>query len=77
MLDSIVDCQTLATVPREEIVLRLGRFPAETMRRVDQALRDALFILSAQLCCRPLSLPRAVGDDVDGQLGPEGRRPAT
>ncbi len=41
-LDSIVDCQTLATVPREEIVRRLGRFPPETMRRVDQALQDAL-----------------------------------
>ncbi|MBI2455010.1 MAG: type II toxin-antitoxin system PemK/MazF family toxin [candidate division NC10 bacterium] len=41
-LDSVVDCQTLATVPREEIVRRLGRFPAEIMRRVDQALRDAL-----------------------------------
>ena len=41
-LDSIVDCQTLATVPREEIVRRLGRFPSETMRRVDQALQDAL-----------------------------------
>ncbi len=41
-LDSIVDCQTLATVPREEIVRRLGSFPPETMRRVDQALQDAL-----------------------------------
>src|SRR5712691_1561132 len=41
-LDTIVDCRTLATVPREEIVSRLGRFPPETMRRVDQALQDAL-----------------------------------
>lgn len=41
-LDSIVDCQTLVTVPREEIQSRLGRFPVETMRRVDRALEDAL-----------------------------------
>ncbi len=48
-LDSIVDCQTLATVPREEIVRRLGRFPPETMRRVDQALQDALGLREAPM----------------------------
>ena len=41
-LDSVVDCQTLATVPREEIVARLGAFPPETMREIDRALCDAL-----------------------------------
>ncbi len=41
-LDSVVDCQTIATIPREEIVRRLGAFPAETMRDVDRALQDAL-----------------------------------
>lgn len=41
-LDSVVDCQTLATVPRDEIVRRLGQFPPETMRRIDHALADAL-----------------------------------
>lgn len=41
-LDSVVDCQTLATVPRAEIVARLGAFPPETMREVDRALGDAL-----------------------------------
>lgn len=41
-LDSVVDCQTLATVPREEIVHRLGRFPPDTMRRIDRGLADAL-----------------------------------
>lgn len=41
-LDSVVDCQTLATVPREEIVARLGAFPPEIMREVDRALGDAL-----------------------------------
>jgi mRNA interferase MazF len=41
-LDSVVDCQTLATVPREEIVRHLGRFPPELMQRIDQALEDAL-----------------------------------
>lgn len=41
-LDSVVDCQTLATIPRGEIVRRLGRFPQDVMRRLDQALQDAL-----------------------------------
>jgi mRNA interferase MazF len=41
-LDSVVDCQTLATVPREEVVRRLGRFPPETMQKINQALVDAL-----------------------------------
>jgi mRNA-degrading endonuclease toxin of MazEF toxin-antitoxin module len=38
----VVDCQTLATVPREEIRGRLGAFPASVMARVDTALKDAL-----------------------------------
>jgi len=41
-LDSIVDCQTLVTIPREEIRTRLGRFSVETMQQVDRALQDAL-----------------------------------
>lgn len=41
-LDSVVDCQTLATIPREEIVSRLGRLPPELMLLVDRALDDAL-----------------------------------
>ena len=41
-LDSVVDCQTIVTVPREEILSQLGRFPAATMERVDRALDDAL-----------------------------------
>jgi len=41
-LDSVVDCQMLATIPREEIVRRLGAFPAETVQRIDLALQDAL-----------------------------------
>ncbi len=41
-LDSVVDCQTLATIPREEFVRRLGAFPAETVKRIDLALQDAL-----------------------------------
>ena len=41
-LDSVVDCQTLATVPRDEIVERIGNLPAETMQQVGRALDDAL-----------------------------------
>lgn len=41
-LDSVVDCQTLATIPREVIVRRLGAFPGDTMERIDLALQDAL-----------------------------------
>lgn len=47
-LDSVIDCQTLATLPRDEVVHRLGRIPPETMRRVDQALQDALGLTSSE-----------------------------
>ena len=43
-LDSVIDCQTLATVPRDEIVSVMGRLPSDTMRRIDLALTDALQI---------------------------------
>lgn len=41
-LDSVIDCQTLATIPRDEIVQRLGQFPQDVMHRIDLALADAL-----------------------------------
>lgn len=44
-LDSVVDCQTLATVPRSEIVGRLGRFPPDVLDQIDHGLRDALGLL--------------------------------
>ena len=43
-LDSVVDCQTLATVPRSEIARRLGRFPSDIVGQIDRALQDALGI---------------------------------
>lgn len=45
-LDSVVDCQTLATVPRDELVRRLGSFPPELVRQIDRALADALGLTS-------------------------------
>ncbi|MBI3997685.1 MAG: type II toxin-antitoxin system PemK/MazF family toxin [Armatimonadetes bacterium] len=41
-LDSVVDCQTLATVPRTEIVSRLGRLPGEVIEQINRGLEDAL-----------------------------------
>lgn len=41
-LDSVVDCQTVVTIPREEVAARIGRFPSGILRRIDAALRDAL-----------------------------------
>ncbi|MGD0993252.1 MAG: type II toxin-antitoxin system PemK/MazF family toxin [Gemmatimonadales bacterium] len=41
-LDSTVDCQTIATVPSDEIVSRIGTLTPELMLRVDEALKDAL-----------------------------------
>ena len=41
-IDSVVDCQTLATLPRNEIVARIGKFPANSMQQIDHALQDAL-----------------------------------
>jgi len=46
-LDSVIDCQTIATVPREEIVARLGTLPPKLMRKVDGALMDALGLATA------------------------------
>lgn len=40
--DSVIDCQTIVTVPRDELVARLGKLPPEAMGRVDRALEDAL-----------------------------------
>ena len=40
--DSIVDCQTLVTIPREEILRRIGKFPPTVLERIDRALQDAL-----------------------------------
>jgi mRNA-degrading endonuclease toxin of MazEF toxin-antitoxin module len=48
-LDSVVDCQTIATVPKEEIVRRLGSFPSETMKKIDLALQDALGLTASTL----------------------------
>lgn len=45
--DSVVDCQTLATIPRAAIVRRLGGFPRDTMGRIDAALANALQLPSA------------------------------
>jgi mRNA-degrading endonuclease toxin of MazEF toxin-antitoxin module len=47
-LDSVVDFQTMATVPKEEIVLRLGAFSEETMEQVDLALQDALGLTTSR-----------------------------
>ncbi len=47
-VDSVVDCQTLATVPRDEIVRCLGRFPADLMRRIGHALEDALGLIGPE-----------------------------
>jgi len=40
--DSVIDCQTLATVPPDEIVARIGNLPPETMSQSGVALPDAL-----------------------------------
>jgi mRNA interferase MazF len=41
-LDSVIDCQTLATIPRDEVVVRLGRLSADVMKQVDRGILDAL-----------------------------------
>jgi mRNA interferase MazF len=40
--DSVVDCQTLVTLPRSEIVACLGRLSTRLLSAVDHALRDSL-----------------------------------
>ena len=41
-MDSVVDCQTLVTIPREVITKKLGSLPKGVMRKIDAALQDAL-----------------------------------
>ena len=41
-MDSVVDCQTLVTIPRESITKKLGSLPGGVMRKIDAALQDAL-----------------------------------
>jgi len=40
--DSVIDCQTLVTLPVDEIVRRIGTFPPATIAQIDRALADAL-----------------------------------
>lgn len=40
--DSVVDCQTLVTVLKSEIAVRIGKFPEATMRKIDMAIADAI-----------------------------------
>jgi mRNA interferase MazF len=41
-MDSVVDCQTLITIPKEVITKKLGSFPKGFMPKIDAALKDAL-----------------------------------
>ena len=41
-IDSVVDCQTLTTLPSGGVIARLGRVPTGTLADVDRALEDAL-----------------------------------
>lgn len=45
-IDSVIDCQTIVTLPRAEIVRRIGALPAAVMARVDAGIRDALGLAS-------------------------------
>ena len=40
--DSVVDCQTLVTLPRTELVARIGHLPPQVLALIDRALGDAL-----------------------------------
>ena len=45
--NSVVDCQTLITLPRSEPVAKLGSFPPEVMILIDRAIEDALGLAGA------------------------------
>lgn len=40
--DSTIDCQTLVTIPKDQVVRRLGAFAGAVLDRIDRALKDAL-----------------------------------
>lgn len=41
-IDSIIDCSVLVTVQKRLIVSKIGQFPDETMREIDDLLRAAI-----------------------------------
>ncbi|MGH7588560.1 MAG: type II toxin-antitoxin system PemK/MazF family toxin [Gemmatimonadota bacterium] len=40
--DSVVDCQTLITLPKSELLAKLGSFLPDVMTQIDCAIEDAL-----------------------------------
>jgi mRNA interferase MazF len=40
--DSVVDCQTIVTIPKEEIVQRVGTFAPTVLAEIDRAPEDSL-----------------------------------
>ncbi|HUU03158.1 MAG TPA: type II toxin-antitoxin system PemK/MazF family toxin [Myxococcota bacterium] len=44
LMDSVVDCQTLVTIPTGVIIKKLGSLPEGFMHNIDAALKDALGI---------------------------------
>lgn len=42
LTDSVVDCQTLVTLPRAEVVAKLGSFPPDVLTQIDRAIENAL-----------------------------------
>jgi mRNA-degrading endonuclease toxin of MazEF toxin-antitoxin module len=45
--DGVVDCQTLITLPRTELVAKIGAFPSDLLAQIDRALENALGLLGA------------------------------
>ena len=49
--DSVVDCQTLITLPKEELVAKLGSFPPDMVSQIDRAIEDALGLRGSSCHC--------------------------
>jgi mRNA-degrading endonuclease toxin of MazEF toxin-antitoxin module len=43
-LDSVIDCTVIATIPKTQLVSKIGSFPQEVMELVDQRLMIAMSI---------------------------------
>ncbi|MBI4544857.1 MAG: type II toxin-antitoxin system PemK/MazF family toxin [Gemmatimonadetes bacterium] len=55
--DSVVDCQTLITLPRRELVARLGSLRPEVLSLIDRAIEDALGLPGPRAQAVPKSPP--------------------
>lgn len=41
-LDSVIDCTIIATIPKTLLVSKIGRFPEDTVKRIDKCIKRSI-----------------------------------